>query len=97
MRNRSYYVYIMASRNNNVLYIGITNDLEKRVFQHKAGGHISFTQKYNCNKLVWFDETSSIYEAITYEKKLKAGSRRKKELLIRALNPEWIDLVSKFA
>lgn len=88
-----YFVYMMSNSRKRALYTGVTNNLEVRVFQHKNRNDPKcFTAKYNCVKLVWFDDTDSIEEAIAYEKKIKAGSRRKKELLIRALNPKWEDL-----
>ena len=88
----TYYIYIMSSLNNTTLYIGVTNDLERRVKEHKSGEIPGFTQKYNCCKLVYFEEYSDIDQAIEREKKLKKWRREKKDWLIRSKNPELIDL-----
>ena len=88
----TYYIYIMSSLNNTTLYIGVTNDLERRVKEHKSGEIPGFTQKYNCCKLVYFEEYSDIDQAIEREKKLKKWRREKKDWLIRTKNPELIDL-----
>jgi len=82
----------MTNKNNSVLYTGVTNNLVKRVYEHKEKLIKGFTSKYNANKLVWFAETSSIEEAIKREKQIKAGSRQKKIDLINSMNPEWKDL-----
>ena len=88
-----YYVYIMTNKSNTVLYVGVTNDLMRRVYEHKNKvDSNSFTAKYNLNKLVYFESTSSIESAIEREKQLKAGSRKRKEDLISSINPEWNDL-----
>jgi len=86
-------VYIMTNKNHTVLYTGVTSNLPKRVFEHK--NHLdknSFTAKYNCEKLVWYEITNDMTEAIKREKQIKAGSRKKKEMLIQKMNPEWKDL-----
>ena len=88
----TYYIYIMSSLNNTTLYIGVTNDLERRVKEHKSGEIPGFTQKYNCCKLVYFEEYSDIDQAIEREKKVKKWRREKKDWLIRTKNPELIDL-----
>lgn len=87
-----YYVYILTNKNNNVLYIGVTNDLSRRVYEHKEKVIKGFTSKYNVNKLVYFDTTSDVYEALVYEKKLKRWRREWKNELIEATNPNWEDL-----
>jgi len=86
------HVYFMTNKNNTVIYIGITSDLLKRVYQHKTKAHKGFTSKYNCDKLVYFEEFSNINQAIVREKQLKAGNRKRKEELINTSNPEWNDL-----
>ena len=86
------YTYMMTNQNRNVIYIGVTSNLEKRVHQHKTKFYKGFTSKYNCNILVYFQEFTNISEAIAYEKKLKAGNRARKEKLINEQNPEWKDL-----
>ena len=89
---RQYYVYIMTNKYNTVLYTGVTNDLMRRVMEHKVGTGSKFTHKYNINKLVYFECWDDINEAIRREKQIKAGSRKKKEELIASMNPEWKDL-----
>ncbi len=92
MNNRMFYVYIVTNYSNRVLYTGVTNDLYRRVYQHKNKLLKGFTHRYNCRKLVWFQETESIESAILREKQIKAGSRDKKIQLIESINPEWVDL-----
>ena len=87
----SYFIYVMASRSK-TLYIGVTNDLERRVFEHKAGINADFTSRYNIGRLVYFEEGSDIQEAIAREKQLKGWVRRKKIELIESVNPGWNDL-----
>ena len=86
-------VYIMTNFKNTVLYTGVTNDLIRRVYEHKLGfDPKSFTSKYNITKLVYFESFHSIEEAIAREKQIKGGSRKKKGNLINSVNPEWKDL-----
>lgn len=82
----------MANRNNTVTYTGVTNDLKRRVYQHKEKMIDGFTKKYNVNKLVYFEATNDINSAIQREKQIKAGSRQKKIDLINSINKEWKDL-----
>jgi putative endonuclease len=91
MAQRIYYTYIMASSSRN-LYIGVTNDLERRVLQHREGAFGGFTSKYRCHRLVWFERYSWIGQAIAREKELKGWLRAKKLALIQQDNPTWIDL-----
>ncbi|MCP9200016.1 GIY-YIG nuclease family protein [Gramella sp. GC03-9] len=87
------FVYILSSRNNSVLYTGVTSNLLKRLIEHKTKFYPnSFTARYNCSKLVYFLEFQNIKDAISFEKKIKAGNRRNKEKLIQSLNPDWKDL-----
>jgi len=88
---RDYFVYIMASRSQ-VLYIGVTNDLARRVAQHKAGEVPGFTKKYKVTKLVYFEQYPDVRAAIAREKQLKGLLRKKKIALIESLNPDWKDL-----
>ena len=88
----TYYTYIMSSPNNSTLYIGVTNDIERRVTEHKSGSIPGFSKKYNCCKLVYYEEYSDINQAIEREKKLKKWRREKKEWLIKTLNPDLMDL-----
>lgn len=87
-----YYVYIMANKYNTTLYTGVTNNLKRRVYEHKEKIFEGFTSKYNCNKLVWYEETGSIKSAIRKEKQMKKWKREFKENLINELNPGWVDL-----
>ena len=87
-----YYVYIMTNKNNTVLYTGVTNDLIRRVHEHKEKMTKGFTKKYNINKLVYYEAFDIVYNAIAREKQIKAGSRQKKIDLINSMNKEWEDL-----
>jgi putative endonuclease len=89
---KHYWVYIMTNPNNTVLYTGVTNDLERRVAEHKDKKGSSFTSKYNVTKLVFYERFSQIHDAISAEKKIKAGSRAKKIELIENMNPGRQDL-----
>lgn len=87
------YVYIITNKNNTVLYTGVTNNLERRMLEHKQKiNPNSFASKYNCNKLIYFEEWWSEYEAIDREKEIKLLKREKKILLIENMNPYWKDL-----
>ncbi|OGH69762.1 MAG: hypothetical protein A3C90_04825 [Candidatus Magasanikbacteria bacterium RIFCSPHIGHO2_02_FULL_51_14] len=91
MRRYTYYIYILASPSG-TLYIGVTNHLRRRVWQHKMKLIEGFTKKYNCTRLVYYEEFHDINEAIRREKQLKNWSRKKKEILIAQMNSEWIDI-----
>ena len=91
---RQYYVYILTNKNNTVLYVGVTNDLVRRVFEHKNKLSDGFTKKYNVDKLVYYEVCSNSLSAIEREKQIKAGSRKKKIILIESMNVEWVDLYS---
>ncbi len=91
MQDRQYFVYIMASASG-TLYTGVTNDLYRRVFEHKNDLIRGFTKKYQCHKLVYFGETGNVESAIAREKQIKGWARKKKENLIRKTNPHWRDL-----
>jgi len=92
---KQYYIYIMTNKLNSVLYIGVTDDLEKRVYEHKSKLLEGFTKKYNVNKLVYYEVFDDIHNAITREKQIKAGSRQKKINLIICMNPTWKDLYNE--
>ncbi|GAP39400.1 GIY-YIG nuclease family protein [Flexilinea flocculi] len=92
MKEKEYYVYIMTNSHNTVLYIGVTNNIQRRVIEHKSGKGSYFTSKYHLTKLVYFETSSDVYAAISREKQIKAGSRKKKIDLINSINPEWKDL-----
>ena len=87
-----YYVYIIVNKRNSVLYTGVTNDLKKRVYEHKAKLIDGFTKKYNVRKLVYYEVFSDIYNAIAREKQIKGGSRKRKIHLIDSVNSDWRDL-----
>ena len=87
-----YYVYIITNKRNTVLYVGVTNDLKRRMYEHKNKLIEGFSKKYNLSKLVYFEQTNDIYTAINREKQLKKWRREKKEWLINQMNPQWDDL-----
>ncbi|RJP70259.1 MAG: GIY-YIG nuclease family protein [Ignavibacteriales bacterium] len=89
---KQYYVYILASKKNGTLYIGITNDLMRRVYEHREGLIDGFTKKYNVKNLVYFEIISNVTEAIKREKAMKKWLRKWKIELIEKSNPEWKDL-----
>lgn len=89
---KTYYIYILASKRNGTLYIGATNDLERRSYEHKYHLVKGFTEKYNVNKLVYFEQTNDIQTALQREKQLKKWNRKWKLDLIENVNPEWKDL-----
>ncbi len=92
---KKYYLYILASRKNGTLYIGVTSDLIKRVWQHKQKLVEGFTQKYNVSVLVYFEEYSDVKDALKREKNMKAWQRQWKIKIIEENNPNWEDLYSK--
>jgi putative endonuclease len=87
-----YFVYIMTNDHHTVLYTGVTNNLIRRVYEHKNNLHAGFTKKYNCHKLVWFDTTTDIQTAMNQEKRIKRWKREFKQNLINKFNPDWKDL-----
>ena len=89
---KQYYVYILASQRNGTLYIGVSNDLVKRVYEHKQDITDGFTKKYQVHALVFYEAHNNIEEAITREKQLKKWNRAWKIRLVEELNPEWDDL-----
>ncbi|MDR3598875.1 MAG: GIY-YIG nuclease family protein [Desulfosporosinus sp.] len=87
-----YYVYILTNWSNRVLYTGVSNNFERRLYEHKNKSVKGFTEKYNVNKLVYFDSTTDIKAAIAREKQIKGWTRNKKNALIESINPQWNDL-----
>ena len=87
-----YFVYILSNWNDSVLYIGITSNLPKRLYEHRNHLADGFTAKYNVHKLVYYETTTDVRAAIEREKQLKKWRREKKNTLIATMNPEWIDL-----
>jgi putative endonuclease len=90
--NKQYYVYIMTNETNTVTYTGVTNDLLRRIQEHKNKLIEGFTKKYNINKLVYYEAGESIESAILREKQIKSWSRKEKVALINTMNPDWHDL-----
>ncbi|MBU4017188.1 GIY-YIG nuclease family protein [Patescibacteria group bacterium] len=89
---KNYYTYILANKRNNVVYVGVSDDLVKRVWQHKNKVVKGFTQKYNVDRLVYYEIYENPEEAINREKQLKGGSRDDKVALVNKMNSEWKDL-----
>ncbi len=90
------YVYILTNKNNTTLYVGVTSNLPKRIWEHKNKVVKGFTKKYNLDKLVYYEIYDEIVTAIEREKQLKGGSRKKKIDLINSINPNWEDLSKDF-
>ena len=90
--NKKFYIYILASKRNGTLYVGITNNLQRRVAEHKEKRIPGFTQKYDVKRLVYFEEFSDSRYAIEREKQLKGWLRKKKLALIESVNPEWKEI-----
>ena len=92
----TYYVYLLTNWNNKVMYVGITNNIERRMYEHKKKLVKGFTQKYNLNKLVYVEETQEVNAAILREKEIKKWRREKKDSLVNSENPQWKDLSIEF-
>ena len=92
---RDYYVYILASDRNGTLYVGVTNDLARRVYEHRNDLIEGFTKRYGVHRLVWFEVHGDINEAIVREKRIKKWNRSWKLRLIEKMNPDWIDLTEQ--
>ncbi len=88
----NYYVYILTNTNDRVMYVGVTNDLRRRLHEHQNGLVAGFTRKYNVHKLVYFEHTTDVYGAIAREKEIKGWIRKKKNALVETMNPDWEDL-----
>jgi putative endonuclease len=91
---KRYYVYILASKRNGTLYTGVTNDIRRRVQEHRLGLNKGFTNQHQVHRLVYVEQHASPTEAITREKQIKAGSRKSKLRLIEGMNPAWTDLAN---
>lgn len=92
MTNHNYYVYILTNWNNKVMYIGVTNNLKRRIYEHKNKLVEGFTKRYNLTKLVYYEHTTDVNSAVSREKELKGWRREKKNNLVIKMNPEWKDL-----
>ena len=90
--DKQFFVYILTNKNHSVLYTGVTNDLKKRIFEHREKLVEGFTKRYNLTKLVYYEECGDAYGAITREKQIKGGSRQKKVNWINGMNKNWEDL-----
>jgi putative endonuclease len=90
--SHDYFVHILTGKGRATLYIGVTNDLQNRIWQHRNPEHESFTQRYHCIILVWYEHFGDVHAAIACEKKLKGWRRSKKIALIEKQNPNWEDL-----
>ena len=93
MNMNKYYVYILTNRSG-TLYVGVTNNLERRIQEHKNKIMEGFTQRYNIDRLIYFEDTDDINAALAREKQIKGWRREKKIMLIKSFNPEWKDLFS---
>jgi len=89
---KQYYVYIIMTNKSKTLYIGVSDNLERRVYEHKNKLMEGFTKRYNITKLVYYEETNDVQSAIGREKQIKGWLRRKKIALIEMMNPRWVDL-----
>jgi len=87
-----YYVYILTNQYHNVLYIGVTNNIQRRVYEHKTGAMEGFTKRYNVHKLVYVEHCHDVNDAIKREKQLKKWRREKMNALIESVNPEWKEI-----
>ena len=96
MGNKQYCVYILTNSRHTVLYTGVTNNLERRLLEHKSKQENAFTKRYNVDQLVYYECGDDISMAIAREKQIKAGSREDKIKLINTLNPDWKDLSKEF-
>lgn len=92
MREQHYFVYILTNWNNRVMYVGMTNNLVRRLYEHRIRAVKGFTEKYNVSKLVYFEETADVHAAIAREKEIKKWRREKKNALVLRANPKWRDL-----
>jgi putative endonuclease len=96
LSGKKYSVYIMTNKYNNVLYTGMTNNINRRVFEHKNKVYNGFTKKYNVNKIIYYEKLNTLEEAMNREKQIKCKSRAKKIELISKYNKEWKDLTDNF-
>ena len=92
MDEKLFAVYIITNPRHTVLYVGVTNNLVRRITEHRSGTVDGFAKKYNCRKLVFFEVTTDAYSAISREKEIKGWSRLKKEAIVTMQNPTWLDL-----
>ncbi len=91
-KEQRYFVYLLTNWNNKVMYVGVTNNIERRIYEHKNKTVQGFTEKYNVSKPVYFEETNDVTSAISREKEIKKWRREKRNTLVHGMNPEWEDL-----
>ena len=96
MNEKVYYVYLLTNWNNKVMYVGVTNDLKRRIYEHREKKVKGFTEKYNIKKLVYYEQTLDIEVALNREKEIKKWRREKKDRLVEKSNPSWRDLSEDF-
>jgi putative endonuclease len=89
---KSYYVYVLTNWNQRVMYVGVTSDLKRRIHEHQNKLVKGFTEKYNVNKLVYYEQTNDVITALAREKEIKKWRRQKKDNLVVSVNPQWQDL-----
>jgi len=92
MKQHNYYIYILTNYNNKVMYVGMTNNLERRIYEHRKSLIEGFTKNYNLSKLVYYEHSFDVKAAIEREKQIKKWRRQKKSSLVENKNPEWRDL-----
>ncbi len=92
----NYYVYFLTNKVNTVLYVGITNNLQRRLYEHQNELADGFTKRYHAHKLIYFETTTDVKAAIEREKQIKSWSRKRKEALIATMNPKWEDLTKNW-
>jgi len=97
MDEKTYHVYLLTNFNNKVLYVGVTSNLVKRIYEHRNKAIRGFTEKYNIHRLVYFETTPDIESAIAREKEIKKWRREKKDRLVESHNPDWIDLSEEWS
>ncbi len=91
-KDKHFYVYLLTNWNKKVMYVGVTNDLQRRLYEHKNKLVKGFTEKYNVDRLVYFEETDDVISALAREKEIKKRRREKKNNLVISINPQWKDL-----
>ncbi len=93
MSGQTYYVYILTNWSNKVLYVGVTNNIRRRLYEHQQGIFEGFTKKYHVHKLVYVEQCGEVRDAIAREKQIKGWSREKKDQLVESVNPNWNEIV----
>ncbi len=97
MNEKSYYVYILTNDWGNVMYVGMTSNIERRLYEHKQELADGFTKRYHVHKLVYYEQTNDAYAAVTRERQLKGWTRKRKNELVETVNPNWEDLSTSWA